>query len=306
MTCHRSVNENAYFGQKPNINHCFMVQNVRLLATDLDGTLLKNDQSISMTDLDTLSRLGKQGVVRVTATGRSLHKVRDVLPLHAPVDYVVFSSGAGIYDWKKQQLMHRESFTELRARNIIRHLLSGSFNFFVYHPIPDNNKFFFHRGAEACNEFEDYLARHKGDFQALPEDSIPLNAAQVMAIIPNQTYLFEELKKDILQACNGVRVIRTTSPVNPQYIWMEIFPDTVSKGHGIKWLCDHLNITYDQTVGIGNDYNDLDMFEFVAHPYVLANGVEELKGKFRGIGASNEHNGLTCVVQHISDLMPGA
>jgi Cof subfamily protein (haloacid dehalogenase superfamily) len=281
-----------------------MVHNVRLLATDLDGTLLKNDQSISMTDLDTLSRLGKQGIVRVTATGRSLFKVRKVLPLHAPVDYVVFSSGAGIYDWKNQHLLHRERFSEETSHEIIRHLLEGAFNFFVYEPIPHNNRFFFHRGAKPCNEFEDYLHRHEGDFQELEMTSIPMNAGQIMAIIPNQTALFETLKAEILQACNGVRVIRTTSPVNEQFIWLEIFPDTVSKGHGIKWLCDHLDIGYGQTVGIGNDYNDLDMFEFVAHPYVLANGVEELKGKFREVDASNEHSGLTCVVQQISRLLP--
>ncbi|MBN2805646.1 MAG: HAD family phosphatase [Prolixibacteraceae bacterium] len=281
-----------------------MAHFIRLLATDLDGTLLKNDQSISMTDLDTLSRLGKQGVVRITATGRSLFKVRDVLPLHAPVDYVVFSSGAGIYDWKNQHLLHRERFSEDTAREIIRHLLGSAFNFFIYHPIPDNNRFFFHRGAKPCNEFEEYLLRHEGDYQELKMSSIPSNAGQMMAIIPNQTALFEALKEEILQACSGVRVIRTTSPVNKHFIWMEIFPDTVSKGHGIRWLCDHLGIAYDHTVGIGNDYNDLDMFEFVAHPFVLANGVEELKCKFREVDASNEHSGLTRVVEQISRLMP--
>lgn len=279
-----------------------MLQTVRLLATDLDGTLLKNDQSISITDLDTLTRLGKQGVVRVTATGRSLHKVRDVLPLHAPVDYVVFSSGAGVYDWKNQCLLHRECFSEQSSKEIVMHLLGGAYNFFVYHPIPDNNRFYFHRGAKPCNEFEDYLKRHTGDFVELDNEPHSLRAGQIMAIIPNEASLFHTLKEEILLACKNVRVIRTTSPVNAQYIWMEIFPETVSKGHGIKWLCDHLSIPYAQTAGIGNDYNDLDMFEFVAYPFVLANGVAELKAQFRMVDASNEHNGLTRVVEEISIL----
>lgn len=277
----------------------YNTQQIQLVAVNLDGTLLRTDKSISKPDLETLTRLGNSGIIRVAATGRSLFKVRDVLPLSAPVDYVVFSSGTGIYDWKNQVLLHREFFTAKTTREIIAHLLAGSFNFFVYHPIPENNLFYYHRGAEPCNEFEHYLNYHKGDFQPLSGNDHKLIAGQIMSVIPNQTEKFESLKAEIIAACNNVKVIRTTSPVDDQFIWLEIFPDTVSKGHGIKWLCDLLKINYSHTVGIGNDYNDLDMFEFVSHPYVLHNGVEALKEKFNTVLATNEENGLTQVIQKI-------
>ena len=270
-----------------------------MVAIDLDGTLLRNDKSISMPDLETLTELGRAGIIRVAATGRSLFKVRDVLPIPAPIDYVVFSSGAGIYDWENQQLLHREFFTAQTTHEILTHLLSRHFNFFVYHPIPENNRFHYQRGAETCAEFEYYLDRHRGNFQPLNGTDNELVAGQIMSVIPNQTATFEKLKAEIMEACSNVKVIRTTSPVNDQFIWLEVFPDNVSKGHGIKWLCDFLKIDYSHTVGIGNDYNDLDMFEFVSHPYVLHNGVDELKEKFLTVLATNDENGVTEVIHKI-------
>ncbi|MCK5731229.1 MAG: HAD hydrolase family protein, partial [Draconibacterium sp.] len=79
------------------------MQNIKLVATDLDGTFLKNDQSISNKNIDALSGLGNAEIVRVVATGRNLRKVKDVLNDDIPFDFIVFSSGAGVYDWKEKK-----------------------------------------------------------------------------------------------------------------------------------------------------------------------------------------------------------
>lgn len=273
--------------------------NIKLIATDLDGTLLKNNKSISAMDHMTLDRLGKKGIFRVAATGRSLFKVNDVLPVATPIDFVVFSSGGGIFDWNNKKLLQSENFDNNTLKNLCDHLQARDFNFFVYFSIPNNNLFLFHQGAGYCNEFNNYLERHLGDFRPLIKDDLPDQAGQIMAIIPNNGALFERLKAEIHRACSRVKVIRTTSPINPDYLWLEIFPDTVSKGHGLKWLCHKLNIDPKFTVGIGNDYNDLDMFEFVEHAYILNNAVDELKQDFNNIGFSNEESGFSVVVEKL-------
>ena len=83
------------------------INKIRLIATDLDGTLLKSDKSISEKDWKTLEYLASKQIVRVAATGRSLFKVKQVLPENAPFDFIVFSSGAGIYDWKNKNILQR-------------------------------------------------------------------------------------------------------------------------------------------------------------------------------------------------------
>ena len=73
---------------------------VKLVATDLDGTFLKNDKTISKKNLESLHLMGEKGIVRVAATGRNLQKTKDVILPEIPFDYIVFSSGAGVFDWR--------------------------------------------------------------------------------------------------------------------------------------------------------------------------------------------------------------
>jgi len=270
------------------------------VGIDLDGTLLRSDKTISESDLKTLERLGEEQVFRVAATGRSLFKVKEVLPVETPIDYVVFSSGSGICDWKSDLLLQSEHFEPETIAELCRHLLAGNYNFIVFRRIPNNNKFFYHQGAGACDEFENYLIRHHGDHQLLDETKFPNDSGHFLVILPNESILFDALRNEIYTACNKVKVIRSTSPVNDQYLWLEIFPDTVSKGHGLKWLCNYLNVDYSQTLGIGNDYNDLDMFDFVARPYVLGNGIEMLQQQYDFVNETNDESGVTAVINKMS------
>jgi hydroxymethylpyrimidine pyrophosphatase-like HAD family hydrolase len=67
-----------------------------LFVTDLDGTLLRSDRTFAPSDVAALRRLGERGVVRVLATGRSLYSFAKVGAAAAPIDYLVFSTGAGM------------------------------------------------------------------------------------------------------------------------------------------------------------------------------------------------------------------
>ena len=104
---------------------------VKMVVTDLDGTLLQSDQSISQKDKETLERLGTLGVCRVAATGRNLFKVRQVLTEKSPFDYVIVSSGAGIIDWRTQELIRALSIPAAITGKIIQFLISENQNFKV-------------------------------------------------------------------------------------------------------------------------------------------------------------------------------
>ena len=73
---------------------------LQMVITDLDGTLANPEQKISQADLDTLKRLGEMDIIRVIATGRSLYSAIKILDKNLPIDYLLFSSGAGILSWK--------------------------------------------------------------------------------------------------------------------------------------------------------------------------------------------------------------
>ena len=76
---------------------------MKAIITDLDGTILPQGENISTSTLHTLEQLGAEGIIRIIATGRTLFAARKFLPDNFPIDYLVFSSGAGIMRWRDKK-----------------------------------------------------------------------------------------------------------------------------------------------------------------------------------------------------------
>lgn len=271
---------------------------IKLVATDLDGTFLKNDKSISRDNLEALHYLGDLGVLRVIATGRNLKKTMEVISADIPFDYVVFSSGAGVYDRKMDKLIFYRNLNAQTVQQIVDFLIGQDLNFHLFKPVPENYQCWYYRGSFSCTEFENYFDFHQSLSEPLPVDS-PLNseACQFLVVFPNDPNRFIFLKNEIERLFPEVKVVRTSSPLETGYIWMEIFHPQVSKGNGVKFLCDSLHIDQSQTLGIGNDYNDLDLLEFTNYSYLVSNGPAEIKERFL-IAASNEESAFARAVDN--------
>ncbi len=268
---------------------------VKMVVTDLDGTLLQSDQSISITDKETLERLGNLGVCRVAATGRNLYKVRQVLNENSPFDFVIVSSGAGIMDWKSQQLIRAVSIPASTTGEIIDFLIRENQNFKVSRELPDNHNFAWWESYE-CPELTRYVGHHKkfGTADKI-EAGKPFISSQLLMFFQRESNQFELFKEKILRTFPTLSVIRTTSPLNPDYTWMEIFPNGVSKAHGIEEICRITGIARENTMGIGNDFNDLEMLDFTHHSYVVENAPEELKIKYP-ISLAHDEDGFSHAV----------
>ncbi len=270
---------------------------LKLVATDLDGTFLKNDKSISKENIDTLRMLGEKGILRVIATGRNLKKTLEVISPEIPFDYIVFSSGAGVYDRKQDQLMYHQNLNAEVVQQLADFLIENDLNFHLFKPVPENYKCWYHRGSVSCSEFESYFEYHQSDAELLPtEQQIASEACQFLVVFPNNLERFLSLKSAIENQFQEVKVVRTSSPLETGYIWMEIFHESVSKGNGVKFVCDTLKIEHEYTLGIGNDFNDLDLLEFTNYSYIVENGPAEMKDRFLS-ARSNEENAFARAIE---------
>lgn len=269
---------------------------LKLVATDLDGTFLKNDKSISQENLDILHSLGEKGILRVIATGRNLMKTKDVIAPEVPFDYIVFSSGAGVYDWKHHELIYHQNLDQTVVQDLVDFLLQRDLNFHLFKPVPDNYSCWYHRGSVFCSEFESYFDFHRYHSEILPTDQkLNSEACQFLVVFPNDPEKFLLFKHEIELRYPEVKVVRTSSPLDTGFIWMEIFHQSVSKGNGVKFICDTLKIEHGHTLGIGNDFNDLDLLEFTNYSYIVENGPTELKNRFLN-ACSNEENAFAHAV----------
>ena len=266
-----------------------MEKNWEMVITDLDGTLLNDNREVSLTNMKSLFWLGEHKIIRVIATGRNFFSLKKVLKDNFPIDYLIFSSGAGIYDWKNKKLIHSQNLPDYEVKQIAEILINHKVDFMIHEMIPENHKFVYYRTQNHNPDFERRIKVYN-DFaiELNPEIEKYKHACQILAVFPNAINLFEDIKKKF---CD-IKIIRTTSPLDGDSIWMEIFPKTVSKGHGIDWLCKKLNVNQSGTISVGNDYNDIDMLEFTSEKYVVDNAPNELKEIFP-ICKSNQENGFT-------------
>ena len=261
----------------------------KMIITDLDGTLLRDDQKVSETDENSLVRLGKEGFVRVIATGRSPYSFSRVIPDDFPIDYLVFSSGAGVMDWQKKEILVSHSVDEAKVQELAEIFRDLDIDFKVLAPIPNNHHYVYYQNGKAHPDFLKRMEYYRGFEEEISFD--PPNfgsASQFLLILPNDPGRYNELKN----LCHGVKVVRATSPIDHTSIWMEVFNPVVSKAEGIRFLCSKLGFERKDTIAVGNDFNDMDLLAFTAKSYVVDNSPEELLSLYPSVKSNND-NGFT-------------
>jgi Cof subfamily protein (haloacid dehalogenase superfamily) len=281
-----------------NINFGPMnMKNIKLVATDLDGTFLKNDRSISTENLKALQLLGEKKILRVVATGRNLRKVMEVIPAEVPFDFIVYSSGAGIYNWPDTKHIFHKNISRESSNHLIQFFRSRDYNFYAFDEAPENHRLWFHKGKQDCEEFERYFSFHTSFSEQLPTNRELKNGlCQFMLIIPENEEKFAGLKVEIEAQSPEISVIRSSSPVTKGYIWVEVFHREVSKGRGVGRLCNLLGVHQNETFGIGNDYNDIDLLNFTAQSFLTENAPKEIKDQFVLV-PSNENDAFAFAVK---------
>ncbi|MBD3306357.1 HAD-IIB family hydrolase [candidate division KSB3 bacterium] len=268
----------------------------RMIVTDLDGTLLHSERVLSAANRATLEALGDQGILRVIATGRSLYSARKVLSPSFPIDYLIFSSGAGIIDWPTQHMLVAHSLSAEEVTQASHALIQHELDFMLHHPIPDNHYFSYRTTGR---ENPDFFRRYElyRPFGAPLETSQPpvQPACQFVAISPKHP---DALRKyDALKAhLQTLKVIRTTSPIDGESLWIEIFPTTVSKALASEWLARKYHIDRSKIFALGNDYNDLDLLQWAGKSAVVKNAPAELQAIYWTV-TTNDDDGFSEAVR---------
>ncbi|PKQ62791.1 hypothetical protein BZG02_11365 [Labilibaculum filiforme] len=271
-----------------------MTSKIKIVVTDLDGTLLPSQGSISKINYDTLVNLTDKNIVRVIATGRSLYSAMAVLAEDFPIDYLIFSSGAGIVQWNTKELIYSQHIKAEEVLELSKILIDHKIDFMIHDPIPLNHQFWYYQSGNKNLDFDRRLTLYKQFATPVGKlEDTRRDACQLLAILPNKVAWFEELKAKF----TDIKIIRATSPLDHESIWMEIFPIHISKGLGCQWLCNKLGISNTESFAIGNDYNDIDLLEWATHSFVVANAPKELQTKYQVTDSVSEDGFAKAVKQ---------
>ena len=235
--------------------------------------------------------------MRAVATGRSLYSARTVMTADFPIDYLVFSSGAGVVSWADGRLLRSRTMAPDVVSALVARLRTLALDFMVHHAVPDTHCFHFFRSSDGGNaDFERRIERY-GRFSQRLCDGVPgeVEVSQLLVVEPPGTDSHRDL---LAREFGDVHVVRTTSPLDHASTWIELFPVGVSKAHATDWIRGRYGIGRTRTIAVGNDYNDLDMLEWAGRGVcglecaavdarALRGGPVERRGRVRGGGASS-------------------
>jgi hypothetical protein len=287
--------------QKPNTPN----KHKGLFVVDLDGTLLTSEREIAPVDLNALSRLREEGFLVAIATGRSNYSFNQLMEKfdysdqtsRLPVDYVIFSTGAGIMNFPDNTILKSFSLSPKDVRCASEYLELSGLDYMIHRPVPDTSHFLYSHNGTNNPDFHRRLQMY-GDFATLLSAETLHSfggATEVLCIVSDETG--HEVAARVAVALNQCSVIKATSPLDGKSIWIEIFAPTVSKSQAVKWLSESIGLPQNTICAVGNDYNDVDLLHWAEQGFMVANGPPSLKTLFQSV-ASNDDGGVSEAVDH--------
>ncbi len=272
---------------------------IRLLALDIDGTLLNPHFQISEADMSALHRARELGIEILLVTGRR-HDFAFPIAQQLGFDLWLISSNGAI----TRSLQGETFYRDMLPANICRQLCQVMLEF------RGNTVLTFDKGGkgsivlEHMNELENSIRRwlEKNmqyiEFVVPVEDSLITDPVQAMFCGPIGR-MHQVLSA--LQGChlvNDITILRTEYPVRDLSI-VDILNKNCSKGHALERWAAYRGIPREQVMAIGDNYNDIEMLVFAGYPVIMGNASEDLRGRGWRVTLSNDQNGVAAALEPI-------
>ncbi len=270
--------------------------NVKSVIIDLDGTLLNDDKKVGDKDYQTLVNIGKQNIVRIIATGRSLYSFYQVLNNDFPIDYLIFAAGGGIMNFKTKEIIKSYSIKKDDVIKIVNKLDTLKIDFQIRENIPNGHSYSYKKYSNNNPDFDRLNSLYKSYAHELIDFNSITSSSRIICIHENDS-LVNQIEKEFSE----FSIIRATSPIDNQSVWMEIYPKGVNKGTAAKYLLNNLEIRLGNAIGIGNDYNDIHFMDIIENSFMVNSAPGDLKRKY-SVTVSNNDNPLTEVIKKFSKI----
>ncbi|MDA8209206.1 MAG: HAD family hydrolase [Actinomycetota bacterium] len=264
---------------------------IRLVVTDLDGTLLDENGRVSQENMDAVALLAEMGIPTIAATARSPRSVRKISATAGLGPLAICANGAVVYDLQDSSVLSHQLISAAVAAEVIR---------VVRRKVP---------GAILAGELlEDFYAEPGFFSRPIPglnvpeirvlEDHIGPGATKLIA---RRAGLTSERLRNILGAELAPLVDITVSGPD----WIEFAKHGVSKASGILEVCRIMEIETEHVVAVGDQRNDLTMLRLVGHPLTVANAHPELFGLAGEILPHHNHSGFAAIVDYVAARKAG-
>lgn len=271
-----------------------------LYVTDLDGTLLRNDTTVSSHTAETINAFMAAGGLFTYATARSFSSAGKIMaPLNLTLPAITFN-GTFIIDaqtgvWQQACIMDRKA-----ALGAVEAILRTGLTPLVYASLGGRERVSW-LPAKAGGGALDYVASRKDDKRLRAvEDVQALTEGEVYYITLIDTLQTVEAVHPVISRDASLHAHLLEDTYTPGQYWLEISRHDSGKGNALLRLKEMLGV--DHVVCFGDNLNDMPLFAAADEGYAVANARDALKAVATGVIGENEQDG---VAAYLAGVMRG-
>ncbi|MGA2371450.1 MAG: Cof-type HAD-IIB family hydrolase [Candidatus Korobacteraceae bacterium] len=281
-----------------------MTRSVRLIAIDIDGTLLDSKAQISQANLDALRRAHEAGVEIILVTGRR-HRFAFPVAESLGFDLCIISSNGAVTRSTNGESFHRDLMPQATAIKICRHMRE----------FRDHMVITFDRegmGAIVCENHEHLY----GVIQRWMEKNAPyieyvspiekvLTEDPIQAMFCGPVEMMQHAQQRLADCdfASEITVLRTQYDHRDLTI-VDILNAGCSKGHALERWATWRGVDRSEVMAIGDNYNDIEMLTFAGHPVIMGNASDDLKQNGWTITLHNDESGVAAAIEQVLDANP--
>lgn len=261
----------------------------KLVAMDMDGTLLRNDKSISERTKKAIQEARDKGVSVVLATGRPIegvYRFLEELDMFTDKDYVLSYNGALVQKTKTKEAICKVTLTGADfhyLKNISDELGVNIHAFWEKKGLvtPKNSKY-----TEVEAEINN-IEVHEINMESIGDDEV---IVKIMMIDEPEILgaAIERLPKEVYEKYTVVKSM-------PYFL--EFLNKDANKGVGVDLLAKHLGVKQEEIITLGDAENDKHMIEYAGLGVAMGNATDEMKAISNYITDTNENDGVAKVIE---------
>lgn len=259
---------------------------IKLIATDLDGTLLNDKKELSPDFFDILAQLKKQGISFCAASGRSHYTIEKIFVPHQ--DELFYISDNGTYITGKNIKSENHTLTHVQAQKSVEECIKIEGLQIIM--CAKDKAYFVNTQKKYIDILSEYYINYEivDDFHTVKE-----NILKIAVFDPkgSEHHSYPKIKDKLEKGLTAV-----VSAKN----WFDIMNEHANKGEALERLQKHLKIRKEETMAFGDFDNDIEMLKKSGYAFAMQNASEGVKKASNHIAEDNNSNGVIKAIREFA------
>jgi Cof subfamily protein (haloacid dehalogenase superfamily) len=271
----------------------------RLLAIDIDGTLLNSQFKISTADMEALRQVHASGAEIILCTGRR-HQFAMPIAQLLGFDIWMCSSNGAVTRSSRGEPFHRDLLPAEVALALCQHMLEFRSGTVLTFDREDKGAIVVERTDELAHNVRRWIEKNEQYIERIVPIERALTRDPIQAMVCG-TVKRMRAAESLLRTFPGFHQITMlkTQYDHRDLCLLDVLNRDCSKGHAVERWASHRGIAREEIMAIGDNFNDIEMLEYAGIPVLMGNASDDLKSRGWMQTRSNDESGVAAAIEAV-------